>query len=59
MWCLDQMRKVIYYGSRARLLQALPLKLKYNRVDQLKGWATYFREYQRGVLTAKKPDKAN
>ena len=33
----------IYYGSRARLLQALPLKLKYNRVDHKEGLATYFR----------------
>ena len=32
---------------------------KYNRVDHKEGLATYFREYLRGVLTAKKPDKAN
>ena len=37
----------------------MPLKLKYNRVDHKEGLATYFREYLRGVLTAKKPDKAN
>ena len=57
---LDQMRKAGYI-TEAELdsLQALPLKLKYNRVDHKEGLATYFREYLRGVLTAKKPDKAN
>ena len=57
---LDQMRKAGYITEAERdSLQALPLKLKYNRVDQKEGLATYFREYLRGVLTAKKPDKAN
>ena len=57
---LDQMRKAEYITEAERdSLQALPLKLKYNRVDHKEGLATYFREYLRGVLTAKKPDKAN
>ena len=57
---LDQMRKSGYIAEAERdSLQALPLKLKYNRVDHKEGLATYFREYLRGVLTAKKPDKAN
>ena len=57
---LDQMRKAGYITEAERdSLQALPLNLKYNRVDHKEGLATYFREYLRGVLTAKKPDKAN
>lgn len=57
---LDQMRKAGYITEAERdSLQALPLKLKYNRVDHKEGLATYFREYLRGVLTAKKPDKVN
>lgn len=57
---LDQMREAGYITEAERdSLQALPLKLKYNRVDHKEGLATYFREYLRGVLTAKKPDKAN
>ena len=57
---LDQMRKAGYITEAERdSLQALPLKLKYNRVDHKEGLATYFREYLRGVLTAKKPDNAN
>ena len=57
---LDQMRKAGYITEAERdSLQALPLKLKYNRVDHKEGLATYFREYLRGALTAKKPDKAN
>ena len=57
---LEQMRKAGYITEAERdSLQALPLKLKYNRVDHKEGLATYFREYLRGVLTAKKPDKAN
>ena len=56
----DQMRKAGYItATECDSLQALPLKLKYNRVDHKEGLATYFREYLRGVLTAKKPDKAD
>ena len=57
---LDQMRKAGYITeAECDSLQALPLKLKYNRVDHKEGLATYFREYLRGVLTAEKPDKAD
>lgn len=57
---LSQMRKAGYITAQeCDSLQALPLKLKYNRVDHKEGLATYFREYLRGVLTAKKPEKAN
>ena len=57
---LDQMRKAGYITEAERdSLQALPLKLKYNRVDHKEGLPTYSREPLRGVLTAKKPDKAN
>ena len=57
---LDQMRKAGYITEAERdSLQALPLKLKYNRVDHKEGMATYFSEYLRGVLTAKKPDKSD
>ena len=57
---LGQMLKAGYLTeAECDSLQSLPLKLKYNRVDHKEGLATYFREYLRGVLTAKKPDKAN
>ena len=57
---LDQMRKAGYITqTECDSLQALPLQLKYNRVDHKEGLATYFREYLRGVLSAKKPDKAD
>lgn len=57
---LDQMRKAGYItAEECDSLQALPLKLKYNRVDHKEGLATYFREYLRGVLTAQKPDKSD
>ena len=47
---LDQMRKAGYITeAECDSLQALPLKLKYNRVDHKEGLATYFREYLRGA----------
>lgn len=53
---LDQMRKADYItAEECDSLQALPLTLKYTRVDHKEGLATYFREYLRGVLNAKKP----
>lgn len=53
---LDQMRKAGYITQEeCDSLQALPLKLKYHRVDHNEGLATYFREYLRGVMNAKKP----
>ena len=57
---LDQMRKAGYLTqAECDSLQALPLELHYNRVDHKEGLATYFREYLRGVMTAKKPVKSN
>ena len=40
-------------------LQQTPLVLKYSRVDHKLGPAPYFREYLRGVLTAKEPVRKN
>lgn len=57
---LDQMRKAGYLTEVERdSLQALPLVLRYRPVDHNDGLATYFREYLRGVLNAKKPVKKN
>ena len=57
---LEQMRKAGYITeAECDSLQALPLKLTYNRVDQKEGLATYFREYLRGVMTAPKPVKSD
>ena len=57
---LAQMRKAGYLTEAERdSLQALPLVLKYKPVDHNDGLATYFREYLRGVLNAKKPVKKN
>ena len=54
------MRKAGYLTEAERdSLQALPLVLKYRPVDHNDGLATYFREYLRGVLNAKKPVKKN
>ena len=40
-------------------LQATPLVLNYRRVDHKLGPAPYFREYLRGVMTAKEPVRKN
>lgn len=57
---LSQMEKAGYITVAERdSLQALPLTLTYNRVGHDEGLATYFREYLRGVLTARKPDKSD
>ncbi len=40
-------------------LSAMPIKLDYHTADHKGGIATYFREYLRLYMTAKKPDKAN
>lgn len=57
---LRQMEKAGYISdAECDSLQALPLKLAYTRVDHKEGLATYFREYLRGVMTAKKPVKAS
>lgn len=57
---LRQMEKADYISDeKCDSLQALPLKLAYTRVDHKEGLATYFREYLRGVMTAKKPSKSD
>ena len=57
---LDQMRKAGFLtDAQCDSLKALPLVLKYQPVDHNDGLATYFREYLRGVLNAKKPVKKN
>jgi penicillin-binding protein 1A len=38
-------------------LKSLPLNIKFQKVDHKEGIATYFREYLRMVLTAKKPER--
>lgn len=56
----EQMRKAGYItDAECDSLQALPLKLTYNRVDHKEGLATYFREYLRGVMTAPKPVRSD
>jgi len=57
---LGQMEKAGYIThAQFDSLKTLPLTLHYNRVDHKEGLAPYFREYLRGVLNAKKPNKAN
>ena len=57
---LEQMEKAGYISTAVcDSLQALPLTLNYHRVDHKEGLATYFREYLRGVMSAKKPVKSN
>lgn len=55
---LHQMLKADYITRQQYdSLSALPLTLKYNKVDHKEGPAAYLREYLRGVMTAKKPEK--
>ena len=57
---IDQMCKAGHLTeAEADSLKALPLKLRYRRVDHKEGRGTYFREYLRRMMTAKKPDIAN
>lgn len=57
---LSQMCKYEYISTAERdSLQALPLELHYSSVDHKQGLAPYFREYLRGVLTAKEPKESN
>ena len=57
---LDQMRKADYLTeAECDSLKALPLTLKFQPVDHKDGLATYFREYLRGIMTAKKPNRSN
>lgn len=57
---LNQMRKAGYITeAECDSLQQLPLILRYRRVDHKEGLATYFREYLRGVMTAKEPKRSD
>jgi penicillin-binding protein 1A len=57
---LDQMRKAGYLTrEEADSLKALPLTLKFRRADHKEGLATYFREYLRGLMTAKEPHRSD
>lgn len=56
---LSQMCKYEYITEAERdSLQALPLEVHYSSVDHKQGLAPYFREYLRGVLTAKEPKES-
>lgn len=57
---LDQMRKANYL-TRAQCdsAQALPLVLKFHRVDHKEGLAPYFREYLRQIMGKNKPRRGN
>ena len=53
---IDQMCKAGHLTRHeSDSLKALPLKLRYRRVDHKEGRGTYFREYLRRMMTAKKP----
>lgn len=53
---LNQMEKYDYITEQeCDSLKQLPLELHYHSVDHKMGLAPYFREYLRGVLTAKEP----
>ena len=57
---LSQMEKYGYIDEATRdSLSALPLTLHYSSVDHKQGLAPYFREYLRGVLTAKEPKESD
>jgi penicillin-binding protein 1A len=57
---LDQMRKAGYLTrEEADSLKAQPLTLKFRRADHKEGLATYFREYLRGMMTAKEPRRSD
>ena len=57
---LSQMEKYGYLTeAQCDSLQTLPLVLRYNKADHKEGIATYFREYLRITMTAKKPERSN
>ena len=57
---LDQMRKAGFITeNQADSLKALPLVLKYRRVDHKEGLATYFREYLRTIMMANEPNRGD
>lgn len=57
---LDQMYKYGYLSKAERdSLQKIPLTLNFNKVDHKDGFAPYFREYLRLIMTAKQPNKGD
>lgn len=57
---LDQMRKSEHLTRQQRdSLQQLPLVLEFQRGDHKDGIATYYRQFLRLTLTAKKPVRSN
>ncbi len=57
---LDQMRKAGYLtDEECAEYQAQPLKLNFHRTDHKDGIATYFREYLRKIMMAKRPVKSD
>lgn len=57
---LNQMRKADYITrEQFDSLKAIPLTLKYQKVDHKLGPAAYFREYLRIMLTAKEPKRGD
>lgn len=57
---LEQMEKYDYITkAECDSLKQTPLEVKYSSVDHKQGLAPYFREYLRGVLTAKEPKPGN
>ncbi|MEG1587091.1 MAG: transglycosylase domain-containing protein [Bacteroidales bacterium] len=57
---LDQMEKAGYLtAAQTDSLKRLPLTLSFHKADHKEGLAPYFREYLRGVMRAKKPERKN
>lgn len=57
---IDQMRKNdLITKEECDSLKQIPLEIHYSSVDHKQGLAPYFREYLRGVLTAKEPKSSN
>ena len=57
---LEQMEKAGYLSAaQADSLKQLPLTLSFHKADHKEGLAPYFREYLRGVMRAKKPERKN
>lgn len=57
---LNQMEKYGYIEEHVcDSLKELPIEIKYHSVDHKQGPAPYFREYLRGILTAKEPKESN
>jgi len=57
---ISQMEKYGYIDEAMRdSVMAIPLELHYSSVDHKQGIAPYFREFLRGVLTAKEPKESD